>query len=200
MPGRPIRSLVAEDRSAGGVRDQTGPGTRPEPGLVHVWSTRHRNRAVRNGLQRYIVSQVASAIQGEQAPGQNPDKDEAAGSSPARPTTPVLSYGNAHRWSPSLVLLLRLALAQRCLNASLHCVLRRLRVESSGLVAVIRYCDVLRAVGSGCWISLGLESWRPGWLEDGAQKLLDDGSSVATVSMSRSLSYSFGQTRSMWRL
>jgi hypothetical protein len=28
VPGRPIRSLVAEDRSAGGVRDQTG----PEPG------------------------------------------------------------------------------------------------------------------------------------------------------------------------
>jgi hypothetical protein len=25
VPGRPIRSLVAEDRSAGGVRDQTGP-------------------------------------------------------------------------------------------------------------------------------------------------------------------------------
>jgi hypothetical protein len=24
-PGRPIRFLVAEDRSAGGVRDQTGP-------------------------------------------------------------------------------------------------------------------------------------------------------------------------------
>jgi hypothetical protein len=44
--------------------------------LVHVWSTRHRNRAVRNGLQRYVVSQVASAIQGKQAPGQNPDKDE----------------------------------------------------------------------------------------------------------------------------
>jgi hypothetical protein len=27
VPGRPIRSLVAEDRSAEGVRDQTGPGT-----------------------------------------------------------------------------------------------------------------------------------------------------------------------------
>jgi hypothetical protein len=25
VPGRPIRSLVAEDRSAGGVRDRTGP-------------------------------------------------------------------------------------------------------------------------------------------------------------------------------
>ena len=28
VPGRPIRSLVAEDRGAGGVRDRTG----PEPG------------------------------------------------------------------------------------------------------------------------------------------------------------------------
>jgi hypothetical protein len=28
VPGRPIRSLVAEDRSAGGVRDQTGPESR----------------------------------------------------------------------------------------------------------------------------------------------------------------------------
>jgi hypothetical protein len=62
VPGRPIRSLVAEDRSAGGVRDQTGRETRPEPGLVHVWSTRHRNRAVRNGHQRYIVCAGPSAI------------------------------------------------------------------------------------------------------------------------------------------
>ena len=30
------------------------------------------------------------------------DKDEAAGSSPARPTTPLLSCGNAHRWAPSI--------------------------------------------------------------------------------------------------
>jgi hypothetical protein len=45
-------------------------------GLVHVWSTSHRTRAVRNGLQRYVVAQVADAILGRQAPGQNPDKDE----------------------------------------------------------------------------------------------------------------------------
>jgi Diguanylate cyclase, GGDEF domain len=31
VPGRPIRSLVAEGRSAGGVRDQTGPA-----GLTHA--------------------------------------------------------------------------------------------------------------------------------------------------------------------
>jgi hypothetical protein len=34
-PGRPIRSLVAEDRSAGGVRDQTGTG-KPDR---NAWST-----------------------------------------------------------------------------------------------------------------------------------------------------------------
>jgi hypothetical protein len=38
----------------------------PAPGLVHVWSTRDRNRAARNGLQRYIVAQVACAILGKQ--------------------------------------------------------------------------------------------------------------------------------------
>jgi hypothetical protein len=27
VPGRPIQSLAAEDRSAGGVRDQTGPAS-----------------------------------------------------------------------------------------------------------------------------------------------------------------------------
>jgi hypothetical protein len=43
--------------------------------LVHVWSTRHRNRAVRNGRQRCIVAQVADVILGKQAPVQNPDKD-----------------------------------------------------------------------------------------------------------------------------
>jgi hypothetical protein len=55
VPGRPIQSLVAEDRSAEGIRDQAGLETRPEPDLVHVWFTRHRNPAVHNGLQRCIV-------------------------------------------------------------------------------------------------------------------------------------------------
>ena len=43
--------------------------------MVHVWSTRHRNRAVRNGRQRCIVAQVADVILGKQARAQNPDKD-----------------------------------------------------------------------------------------------------------------------------
>jgi len=58
------RCLVAEDRSAGGVRDQTEPGnpagTGLGPRLVHMPSDP-------SGLQRYVVSQVASAIQGKQA-------------------------------------------------------------------------------------------------------------------------------------
>jgi hypothetical protein len=44
--------------------------------LVHVWSTCHRSRAVLSGLQRYIVAEVAGAILGKRAYGQNPDKDE----------------------------------------------------------------------------------------------------------------------------
>jgi hypothetical protein len=44
-------------------------------------------------------AQVAGAILGEQAWVEIPDKDEGAGSSPARPTTPGLSCGNARRWS-----------------------------------------------------------------------------------------------------
>jgi len=40
--------------------------------LVHVWSTCHRSRAVRSGLQRYVVPQVADAILGEQAWGAEP--------------------------------------------------------------------------------------------------------------------------------
>jgi hypothetical protein len=35
--------------------------------VIHVWSTRHRTRAVRNGLQRCIVAQVAAAILRKQA-------------------------------------------------------------------------------------------------------------------------------------
>ena len=37
------------------VRDVERRCPRKRAGLVHVWSTRHRNRAVPNGLQRYIV-------------------------------------------------------------------------------------------------------------------------------------------------
>ena len=41
-------------------------------------------------------AQLGAVIQGKQARVENPDKDEAAGSSPARPTTPGLTCGNAH--------------------------------------------------------------------------------------------------------
>jgi hypothetical protein len=63
--------------------------------LVHVWSTSHRMRAVPNGLQRHVVRAGHRCNPGETSLGQNPDKDEAAGPSPARPTTPRLSCGNA---------------------------------------------------------------------------------------------------------
>jgi hypothetical protein len=53
--------------------------------LVHVWSTIHRNRAVRSGLQRYLLVQVAGGILRIQGRVQNPDKDEGGGSSPPRP-------------------------------------------------------------------------------------------------------------------
>ena len=43
--------------------------------LVHVWSTRQRNRAVRSGLQPCIIAQVADAILAKQARVENPDKD-----------------------------------------------------------------------------------------------------------------------------
>jgi len=44
VPGRPadpVRSLVAEDWRARGVRGQRGPGNPTGPSLVHVWSTLH---------------------------------------------------------------------------------------------------------------------------------------------------------------
>ena len=44
--------------------------------VVHIWSTRHRNQAVRNGHQRCIFTQVAGAILRKQSRVQNPDKDE----------------------------------------------------------------------------------------------------------------------------
>ena len=69
--------LVAEeDRSAGGVRDQTGPGNPTGTRLVHVWSTRHRNPAVRSGLQRCIIRPGRRNDPGEISPAQISDKDE----------------------------------------------------------------------------------------------------------------------------
>jgi hypothetical protein len=53
---RPICHLVAKDQSAGGIRRPDGIGTRDaSQGLVHIWSTCHWIRAVRSGLQRYVV-------------------------------------------------------------------------------------------------------------------------------------------------
>jgi hypothetical protein len=68
-------SLPAKVRDA----ERRCPHERSVPGPRLV--TCHRSRAVRNGLQRYVVSQVASGVQGKQAPGQNPDKDEVSGNS-----------------------------------------------------------------------------------------------------------------------
>ena len=53
--------------------------------VVHVWATCHRNQAVVNGLQWYVVRAGHHAIW-EMSPAQNPDNDEAGGSCPPRPT------------------------------------------------------------------------------------------------------------------
>jgi uncharacterized protein YegP (UPF0339 family) len=63
--------LVAEDRSAAGARDQTGPRT-VAPSLVHVWPTLHRNRAVSSGHQRYVVRVSRRGDPGQAGPGAEP--------------------------------------------------------------------------------------------------------------------------------
>jgi hypothetical protein len=52
IPGRPIRSLVAEDRSAGGVRDRTGPEPQPGPRWGHIWATNDQITADNTGQHR----------------------------------------------------------------------------------------------------------------------------------------------------
>ena len=64
-------------------------------------------------------AQVAGAILQLQALVQNPDKDEAAGSSPARPTTPGLTCDNARPLSLRPRPRPCVACAQRSHNASL---------------------------------------------------------------------------------
>jgi hypothetical protein len=54
-------------------------------GLVHVWPTRHRIRAVRNGLQRYVIRAGRTCDPGNQARVEIPDKDEVPGSGPGSP-------------------------------------------------------------------------------------------------------------------
>jgi hypothetical protein len=72
-------------------------GVRAARGLVHVWSTCHRNRAVRSGLQRCLLVQVAGAILRRQGRVQSADKDETGGSSPPRPTKwPLISRNAGH--------------------------------------------------------------------------------------------------------
>jgi hypothetical protein len=72
VPGRPIRSLVAEDRSAGGVRDQRGPKARVCSRLAHE-TVRHwqeqRGTASRGGeakaqVERPVRSQMNTSERG----------------------------------------------------------------------------------------------------------------------------------------
>jgi hypothetical protein len=78
--------------------DRIGPPclrARLGPRLVHTPSEpsgSQRSPVVSSGRS---FAQVAGVILRKQARGQNPDKDEAAGSSPARPTTLRLTWGNA---------------------------------------------------------------------------------------------------------
>ena len=51
VPGRPIRSLVAEDRSAGGVRDRTG----PDQPRGHIRATNDRIAADNTGQHRLTI-------------------------------------------------------------------------------------------------------------------------------------------------
>src|SRR5215204_2954114 len=68
--------------------------------MVVAWSTFgphpigcERFATVSNGFQRHVVRAGHRCHPGETSLGQNPDKDEAAGSSPARPTTPGFTRG-----------------------------------------------------------------------------------------------------------
>jgi hypothetical protein len=73
VPGRPIRSLVAEDRSAAGVRDRTG----PEPS-VRAGSVAHRDHRGTDGPQRSPAAKrnrrSASLQVGQLAQRQQPDQ------------------------------------------------------------------------------------------------------------------------------
>jgi hypothetical protein len=85
-----------------------------------------------------------------------PDKDEAAGSSPARPTTPGLSRGNARRSAPWIAAVSAWGRAWRPKSASLHC--GRTRIGSDLGAPEVRYftmseqCSSARAlrIGAAC--------------------------------------------------
>jgi len=107
-PGLPLTrrsprrgSLVGA--AGGGLPCQPRSATRcaAAPRAGRAWSTfgpnpigAERFAAVSNGAS---FAQVVGTILGKQGQAQIPDKDEAAGSSPARPTNRPLSSGNAGR-------------------------------------------------------------------------------------------------------
>src|SRR5215217_7472779 len=59
VPGRPIRSLVAEDQSAGGVRERTGPDPRSALGPSRTGTTRARaSPTVTSGEEKLHVGRL----------------------------------------------------------------------------------------------------------------------------------------------
>jgi hypothetical protein len=85
----PTKAMLRRGSLVGGSRRgstlpakvrQAGAAVPGERCLVHVWSTCHRNRAVRAASSGASFEQVAGAILGKQARVQNPDKDEVPGS------------------------------------------------------------------------------------------------------------------------
>jgi hypothetical protein len=67
----------------------------PSPRLVHTPSEPSGSQRSPAGSSGRSFVQVAGAILRKQTRGQNPEKDEAGGSSPPRPTAPTLTSGNA---------------------------------------------------------------------------------------------------------
>jgi hypothetical protein len=61
------RSVVAEDRSAGGVRDRTGPEPQPGPRWGHIWATNDQITADNTGQHRVGIS-VTTASLGQRLP------------------------------------------------------------------------------------------------------------------------------------
>ena len=107
-PGLPLArrlpaGLACRGQPAGVYLAKQGPrrGAPLPPRAGHAWSTFgphaigvQRFPTVSNGLQRHVVRAGHRCNPGETSLGQNPDKDEGAGSSPARPTVPALTCGN----------------------------------------------------------------------------------------------------------
>jgi len=101
-PGLPLTrrlpwrgSLVGGSRRGSALPAKVRQAERRCPASGRAWST-FGPHAI--GAERFVAvssgasfAQVASVILGKRAQGLNPDKDEAAGSSPARPTTPRLT-------------------------------------------------------------------------------------------------------------